>query len=146
MADQEVDVVLSESAQGALKKLKDYVEHYEKMPFAGKSDVKPDEILPHLRQALSTRFRSVSIANAGSAHRGGLVMVFDLQARVGSVSFTHNTVDLTGTFRDGNGKALGSVTGSGKSMVPYPNFHTSFPRAVDAAFAEFSRNLGQMKR
>ena len=36
--------------------------------------------------------------------------------------------------------------GSGKSMVPYPNFHTGFPKVVDAAFAQFSRNLAQMKR
>jgi hypothetical protein len=147
MADQEVEVVLSESTQGALKHLKDYVEHYEKMLFAGKSDVKPDEILPHLKQALSTRFKNVSIANGSSAHRrSGLVMVFDLRAQVGSVSFTHNTIDLAGTFKDGNGKVLGSVAGSGKSMVPYPAFHTSFPKAVDAAFADFSRNLAQMKR
>ena len=147
MADQEVEVVLSETTQGALKYLKDYVEHYEKMLFAGKSDVKPDEIVPHLRQALSLRFKNVVIANGGSAHRrSGLVMVFDLRAQVGSVSFTHNTVDLVGTFKDGNGKVLGRVAGSGKSMVPYPAFHTSFPKAVDAAFAEFSRNLAQMKR
>ena len=147
MADQEVEVVLSETTQGALKYLKDYAEHYEKMLFAGRSDVKPDEILPHLRQALSMRFKNVSIASGGSAHRrSGLVRVFDLRAQVGSISFTHNTVDLAGTFKDGNGKVLGRVAGSGKSMVPYPAFHTSFPKAVDAAFAEFSRNLAQMKR
>ena len=73
-------------------------------------------------------------------------MVFDLRAQVGSISFTHNTVELAGTFKDGNGKVLGSVAGSGKSMVPYPNFHTSFPKAADAAFADFSRNLARMKR
>jgi hypothetical protein len=147
LADQEVEVVLSDTAQAALKYLKDYVEHYEKMPFAGKSDVKPDEILPHLRQALSMRFKNISIASGGSARRrSGLVMVFDLRAQVGSISFTHNTVDLAGTFKDGNGKVLGRVAGSGKSMVPYPNFHTSFPKAADAAFADFSRNLARMKR
>ena len=144
MADQQVDVLLSENAQAALKYLRDYVEKFEKMPFTGKSDVKPDEILQQLQQVLSNRFRTVSIASDSSAshsNRTGLVMVFDLQAHVGSWSGTTNTVSLAGTFKDGNGKTLETVTASGKSTVPYPNFHTSFPKAVAVAFAECSQKL-----
>ena len=145
MADQEVDVVVSENTQAALKYLRDYVEKFEKMPFAWKSDVKPDEILPRLQQVLSARFKNVSILNESDGTRSkksGLVMVFDLQAHVGSSSFTTNTISLTGTFQGGNGKTLQTLTASGKSVVPYPAFHTSFPKAVAAAFAEFSQKLG----
>jgi hypothetical protein len=149
MADQEVDVLLSENTQAALKYLRDYVERFEKMPFAWKSDVKPDEIVQRLQQVLSARFRNVSILNESDGTRSkksGLIMVFDLQAHVGSFSGTHNTVSLSGTFKDGNGKVLQTVTASGKSTVPYPAFHTSFPKAVTAAFAEFSRKLGSYRQ
>jgi hypothetical protein len=145
MADQEVRVLISENTQAALKYLRDYVENFEKMPFAWKSDVKPDEILPRLQQVLSARFRNVSIGNgvsAGRHNKTGLVMVFDLQAHVGSWSGTTNTVSLTGTFKDSNGKTLETVSALGKSTVPYPASHTSFPKAVAAAFAEFSQKLG----
>jgi len=145
MADQEVDVLLSDNTQAALKYLRDYVEKFEKMPFAWKSDVKPDDIIQRLQQVLSARFRNVSILNESDGTRSkksGLIMVFDLQAHVGSFSGTHNTVSLSGTFKDGNGKVLQTVTASGKSTVPYPAFHTSFPKAVTAAFAEFSQKLG----
>ena len=145
MADQEVDVLLSENTQAALKYLRDYVERFEKMPFAWKSDVKPDEILQRLQQVLAGRFRNVSIENgtsAGRHNKTGLIMVFDLKAHVGSWSGTTNTVSLSGTFKDGNGKTLETVTASGKSTVPYPAFHTSFPKAAATAFAEFSQKLG----
>jgi hypothetical protein len=147
LSDRDVEVVLSDSGQAALKYLRDYVEHFEKMPFTGKSDVRPDDILPQLRQALSTRFKNVSVANEGSSRgKGGLVMVLDLEAHVGSFSGTHNELHLSGTFKSSDGKVLGSVTGAGKSTVPYPAFHTSFPKALNAAIADFSRNLGQLKR
>jgi hypothetical protein len=144
--DRDVEVVLSDSGQAALKYLRDYVEHYEKMPFTGKSDVRPDDILVQLRQALSTRFRNVSIVSEGSARgKGGLIMVLDLQAHVGSFSGTHNELHLSGTFKS-DGRVLASIAGAGKSTVPYPAFHTSFPKALDAAIADLSRNLSQMKR
>jgi hypothetical protein len=149
MADQEVDVLLSENTQAALRYLRDYVEGYEKMPFAGKSDVKPDEILPRLKQVLSSRFRNVSIINGSSQNRvtkGGLVMVFDLQAKVGSWSGTHNTISLSGTFKDGSGKALQTITAAGSTTVPYPAWRTHFPEALSAALTEFSQKLGDYRQ
>jgi hypothetical protein len=140
MADQQVEVSLSDNARAALRYLRDYVENYEKMPFAGKSD----EILPRLQQVLSSRFRNVSIITGSSqsrATKGGLIMVLDLEAKVGSWSGTHDTISLSGTFKDSSGKVLKTLIGSGKSTVPYPAFHTSYPKALAAALTEFSQKL-----
>ncbi|HEY2123938.1 MAG TPA: hypothetical protein VGG94_00630, partial [Chthoniobacterales bacterium] len=70
MHSQELHVVFTDNTRATLLYLKDYVENYEKMPFAGKSDVHPNEITERLRQVLSNRFRNVSIATEGSSNRG----------------------------------------------------------------------------
>jgi hypothetical protein len=141
MSSRSVQVVLTENTRAAILYLKNYVQTYESSPFAGKSDVHPDEILEQLRQALSTRFSNVSISDGSSSSRSeGLIMLFDLQARVGSISFTTNTVSFVATFKDG-GRTIQSIPASGRSTIPYPAFHTSFPKAVAAAFADFSQKL-----
>ncbi len=119
IADQQVQVVLSENTRVSLMHLRTYVETGEKIPFAPKSDVKPDEILERLRQVLSSRFRSVSILNgsSGSQSGNGLVMVFDLQAHVGMTSGEKNTVSIVGTFKDGSGKALQTITANGSTRT-----------------------------
>src|SRR5260370_37657938 len=85
MTSQELHVVFTDNTRAALMYLRNYVENFEKVPFAGKSDVNPNEITKRLRQVLSNRFKNVSIASDGSSARGvsGLIMVFDLQAHVG---------------------------------------------------------------
>ena len=124
--------------------LRNYVENFEKVPFAGKSDVNPNEITERLRQVLSNRFKNVSIANDGSSSRraSGLVMVFDLQAQVGAMSFQKNTVSFSGTFKDDRGKQIQTITATGTSTIPYPFWRTHFPEAVAAAFSDFSQKLG----
>src|SRR3977135_4079400 len=54
MRSRSVQVVFTENTRAALL----YLKNYEGKPF---SDVRPDEILQQLRQALSTRFSNVSI-------------------------------------------------------------------------------------
>jgi hypothetical protein len=144
MADQQVQVVLSENTRVSLMHLRTYVETGEKIPFAPKSDVKPDEVLARLRQVISNRFKSVSILNDSSGNQSGsgLVMVFDLQAHVGTTSGEKNTVSITGTFKDGSGKALQTITAVGSTTVPYPAWRTHFPEALSAALTEFSKKLG----
>ncbi|HXP34586.1 MAG TPA: hypothetical protein VN827_03470 [Chthoniobacterales bacterium] len=142
MQSHSVTVVLTENTRAAILYLKNYVQTYESMPFAGKSDVHPDEIFEQLRQALSTRFSNVSIPNGSSPSRsGGLTMVFDLQAHVGSVSFTANTVSFIATFKNSAGRQIQTIAASGKSTIPYPAFGTQFPKAVSRAFADFSQKL-----
>ena len=142
MRSRSVQVVLTENTKAALIYLRTHVQTYESMPFAGKSDVRPDEIMEQLRQALSTRFSNVSILNSGSPSRnGGLTMLFDLQAHVGSVSFTTNTVSFVATFKNSAGRTIQTISASGSSMIPYPNFSTQFPKAVAKAFADFSQKL-----
>ena len=147
IADQQIQVVLSENTRVSLMHLRTYVETGEKIPFAPKSDVKPDEILERLRQVLSSRFRSVSILNGSSGRESGssLVMVFDLQAHVGMTSGEKNTVSIVGTFKDGSGKALQTITAAGSTTVPYPAWRTHFPDALAAAFAEFSQKLSGVR-
>jgi hypothetical protein len=142
MNSRSVQVVLTENTRAAILYLKNYVQTYESMPFAGKSDVRPDEILEQLRQALSTRFSNVSILSGGSSSRsGGLTMLLDLQAHVGSISFTSNTVSFIATFKNSAGRTIQTISASGKSTIPYPAFGTQFPKAVSRAFADFSQKL-----
>jgi hypothetical protein len=134
MGSRSVQVVLTDNTRAAIL----YLKNYEGKPF---SDVRTGEILERLRQALSTRFSNVSISESNSTSRsGGLTMLFDLQAHVGSISFTGNTVSFIATFKDG-GRTLQTVSASGKSTVPYPNFSNQFSKAVERAFADFSQKL-----
>jgi hypothetical protein len=146
MADQSVQVVFTETTRASVMHLRTYVETAEKIPFAPKSDVKPDEVTERLRQVLSNRFRNVSISERFGNRLGeGLVMVFDLQAHVGMTSGEKNTVLIVGTFKDGRGKAIQTITANGSTTVPYPAWRTHFPDALAAAFAEFSQKLSGVR-
>jgi hypothetical protein len=134
MRSHSVTVVLTDNTRAAIL----YLKNYEGKPF---SDVRTGEILERLRQALSTRFSNVSISESNSTSRsGGLTMLFDLQAHVGSISFTANTVSFIATFKDG-GRTLKTISASGNSTVPYPAFSNQFSKAVERVFADFSQKL-----
>jgi hypothetical protein len=135
MRSHSVTVVFTDNTRASMLYLKN---NYEGKPF---TDVRTGEILERLRQALSTRFSNVSISESSSNSRsGGLTMLFDLQAHVGSISFTANTLSLTATFKDG-GRPLQTISASGKSTVPYPAFSNGFSKAVERVFADFSQKL-----
>lgn len=120
MTSQELHVVFTDNTRAALMYLRNYVENFEKVPFVGKSDVSPNEITERLRQVLSNRFKNVSIASEGSSSRGvsGLVMVFDLQAHVGMMSFQKTTVSFLATFKDGGGKPIQTVPPPEQGQYP----------------------------
>ena len=135
MNSRSVQVVLTENTRAAIL----YLKNYEGKPF---SDVRPDEILQQLRQALSSRFSNVSILESSSPSRsGGLTMLFDLRAHVGSISFTTNTISFIATFKNSAGRTIQTISASGKSTIPYPAFAMQFPKAVSRAFADFSQKL-----
>src|ERR1700737_3643061 len=111
MNSRSVQVVLTENTRAAIL----YLKNYESKPF---SDVRPKEILQQLRQALSTRFSNVSILESSTPSRSeGLTMLFDLQAHVGSISFTSNTVSFIATFKDGGG-TLQTISAARKNAMP----------------------------
>jgi len=141
MNSRSIQIVLTENTRAAIVYLRTYVQTIESIPFAPKSDVRPDEVLEQLRRALSTRFSNVSILQGGSSSRSGLTMIFDCQAHVGSSSFTSNTFSFTATFKNGAGRTLQTISSSGTSTIPYPAFATQFPKAVSLAFADFSQKL-----
>ena len=135
MRSHSVQVVLTDNTRAAIL----YLKNYDGKAF---SDVRTGEILERLRQALSTRFSNVSISESNSTSRsGGLTMLFDLQAHVGSISFTANTVSVIGTFKNSDGRTIQTISASGKSTVPYPAFSNQFSKAVERAFADFSQKL-----
>jgi hypothetical protein len=135
MTSRSVQVVLTDNTRAAILYLKDY----ENKPF---SNVRTGEILEQLRQALSIRFSNVSISESSSTSRSGrLTMFFDLQAHVGSISFTANTFSFVATFKNSAGRTIKTISASGKSTVPYPAFSNEFSKAVQRAFAEFSQKL-----
>ena len=138
MRSHSVTVVLTDNTRAAIL----YLKNYEGKPF---SDVRTGEISERLRQALSTRFSNVSISESNSTSRsGGLTMLFDLQAHVGSISFTANTVSFIATFKD-SGRTLQTISASGKSTVPYPAFSNQFSKAVERVFADFSLKLAAIR-
>jgi hypothetical protein len=139
MADQSIRVLFSPGTQAALEYLKTKKDEL---------DVKPNEIIERLRQVLSSRFSSVSIADDSSGKgRTGQVMVFDLQAQVaGGWAFQKNTVSFVATFKNGSGKTIQTISASGSSTVPMMPVRTYFPEAVAAAFADFSQKLGSGNR
>ena len=135
MSSRSVQVILTNNTRATIL----YLKTYEGKPFV---DVRSGEILEQLRQALSTRFSNVSISDSNSASRsGGLTMLFDLQAHVGSISFTANTVSFVATFKNSAGRTIQTISASGKSTVPYPAFSDDFSKAVQRAFADFSQKL-----
>lgn len=135
MNSRSVQVVLTENTRAALL----YLKNYEGKAF---SDVHTSDILEQLRQTLSTRFSSVSILQGGSSSRsGGLTMFFDLQAHVGSISFTANTISFVATFKNSGGRTIQTISGGGKSTVPYPAFSNGFSKAVERTFVDFSQKL-----
>lgn len=139
MQSHSVTVALTDNTRAAFLYLKDY----EGKSF---SDVRTGEILERLRQALSTRFSNVSISESSSTPRsGGLTMLFDLQAHVGSISFTANTVSFIATFKNSDGRTIQTISASGKSTVPYPAFSNQFSKAVERAFADFSQKLSALR-
>jgi len=139
MNSRSVQVVLTENTRAAILNLK----NYEDKPF---SNVRTGEILEQLRQALSTRFSNVSISESNSTTRsGGLTMFFDLQAHVGSISFTANTVSFVAMFKNSAGRTIQTISASGKSTVPYPAFSNEFSKAVQRAFADFSQKLSAVR-
>jgi hypothetical protein len=148
MTDQSVEVVFTDTTRASLMHLRTYVETVEKIPFAPKSDVKPDEVTERLRQVLASRFRNVSIVSerSGSRSANGLIMVFDLQAHVGMTSGETNSVAVTATFKNGNGHVISAITASGSTKVPYPAWRTHFPEALGTAFAEFSQKLSTVRQ
>lgn len=139
MRSRSVQVVLTDNTRATIL----YLKTYEGKPF---TDVRPDEILQQLRQALSARFNNVSILDGSSASRsGGLTMLFDLQAKVGSISFTKNTVSFVATFKNSAGRTVQTISASGESSVPYPAFSTQFSKAVSRALADFSQKLNTIR-
>jgi hypothetical protein len=135
MSSRSVQVILTDNTRAAILYLKDY----EGKAF---SDVRTGEILEQLRQALSTRFSNVLISESNSTSRsGGLTMLFDLQAHVGSISFTASTVSFVATFKNSAGRTIQTISASGKSTVPYPAFSNEFSKAVQRAFTDFSQKL-----
>lgn len=105
------------------------------MAQAGVDDLQPQIITDGLRQALGERFHPA----AGTA-KTGLVMVFDARATLGNHSGATTSLELTGTFKDGE-QVIETVTGTGSATVPYPAFTSGFHQAAQSAFAEFSGNL-----
>src|SRR5258708_2811229 len=104
MNSRSVQVVLTDNTRAALI----YLKNYEGKAF---SDVRTGEILERLRQALSTRFSNVSISESNSTSRsGGLTMLVDLQAHVGSISFTANTVSFIATFKNSPGRPIQTIS------------------------------------
>ena len=139
MRSHSVTIVLTDNTRAAIL----YLKNYEGKPF---SDVRTGEILERLRQALSTRFSNVSISESNSTSRsGGLTMLVDLQAHVGSISFTANTVSFTATFKNSAGRTIQTISASGKSTVPYPAFSNQFSKAVERVFADFSLKLAAIR-
>jgi hypothetical protein len=112
-------------------------------PGAGR-DINPQILLEKLDQTLTPRFkRVVQVADMTEAGRArcDLIMIYDAQVRMGSISGQINTVEVSGIFLDAAEQVIEKVTGQGTSRIPYPAFTLKLGKAADEAFSEFARNL-----
>jgi PDZ domain len=142
---QQLRVVMSETTMASFKKLSVLKSSGQVLSFGIKNDINtPDDVKKRLLEALSPPFSRISIGNnsSESGNRGdGLTMIFDLRFTLPIMSPCNNTVQISGTFIDANGKVIQIFNGSGLSHRPYGSFSTHFPAALTAAFNEFSNNL-----
>jgi len=91
---------------------------------ASVGEFEPKRLATDINETLNTRFREVVRVNSldESKTQGcNVVLAFDLQVKIGTISFQEVSVAITGTLADNKGGQLDTVTGNGKGTVPFPN-------------------------
>ncbi|HEX9023016.1 MAG TPA: caspase family protein [Geobacteraceae bacterium] len=126
-------VIYSENTRNCLK----YVADAKASSFSG-GRVDPDDaaLLHSSRDLLEGTFgRVVAVKSFDEARAANaqLVAIVDMYAKIGSVSFTTTSFDMTFDFRGLNKEPIAVAKGEGSGMVPYPAFTLRWDTSVATA-------------
>ncbi|WP_421900625.1 caspase family protein [Maridesulfovibrio sp.] len=108
-------------------------------------DYAPD----NLQKILSRSFGEVvKVDSLDQARILGLdvVMVFDMQVSLGSMSGEQSSVDLKGSFVDWERRVLVEIEGNGLGTVPYPAKSVGFREAAGKALQALNNELGASRK
>ncbi len=147
-ASAKLCLMLTENTDKAVDLLRENHDFHAKWGGSGGEEINPKQRIADLTELLTSRFREtvrVKSLDEVQVHQCNLALALDLQIKVGSISFTTNSVEISGTFVDDKGARLDMLSGTGESMVPYPNFKLNFIRAWTQALTSFGDNLENSK-
>jgi hypothetical protein len=111
---------------------------------ASVGEFEPKRLVADITDTLNTRFREIVRVHSldESKSQGcNVVLAFELQVVIGTLSFQDVSVAMAGTLADDKGNRLDTVSGSGKGTLPWPNigpggvFSDSWNKAL-AAFGD----------
>jgi len=129
-------VILTENTKASLKSLAGRANMESTLNFGmGADDVQPQILLDGIRQILSKRFQQLP-----GEQNSSFVLVFDAQAKLGMVTGSTTSLELTGTFKEDD-KTIDIIQGEGSSKIPFPAVNFAFHKAADSAFVQFDENL-----
>ena len=143
-ASAKLCLMLTENTDKAVDLLRENHDFHAKWGGSGGEEINPKQRIADLTELLTSRFREtvrVKSLDEVQVHQCNLALALDLQIKVGSISFTTNSVEISGTFVDDKGVRLDMLSGTGESMVPYPNFKLNFMRAWTQALTSFGDSL-----
>jgi Caspase domain len=104
-----------------------------------------DRLLAELSDALKTRFGNVERVASLELTKGracSVVLGLDMKTRVGAYPNEEVSVELVGTFLDGQGGSLDTVRGEGIDVVPNPGAGLPLSRFWGSALAPVAPNAG----
>ncbi len=115
---------------------------------ASVSEFEPKRLVADITDTLNTRFREtvrVRSMDEGKSLGCDVVLAFELQVVIGTLSFQEVSVAMTGTLADSNGNRLDAVSGSGKGTLPWPNTGPGgvFSDSWNKALAAFGSGLDE---
>ncbi|WP_320172377.1 caspase family protein [Maridesulfovibrio sp.] len=141
---------------GNVQKSQDFISKYREAMKMGifsntgaMEDLDTAYVSNNLRKILTRLFGEVvKVDSLEQARSMGLdlVMVFDTQVSLGSMSGEQNSVNLKGSFVDWERRVLAEVEAHGVSVVPYPASSVGFKEAAGRALAALSNELGTSRR
>ena len=111
-------------------------------------DVDPKARVSELIELLTLRFGEtirVQSLDEVRVHKCNLALALDVQIKVGAISFSTNSVEISGTLIDDKHAPLDTLKGTGESTVPFPAFTLNFLPAWNQALASFGENLDSSK-
>ncbi len=118
-------VIYSENTRNSLKYIAAFKESASRMFSSGQADPDDAALLHSIRDLLEGMFgRVVAVKSFDEARAANaqLVAIVDMYAKIGSVSFTTTSLDLTIDFRGLDKEPIAVAKGEGSGMVPYPAF------------------------
>ena len=149
-ASAKLCLMLTENTEKAMSHLNEARNMYANTPFGDSyaSEVDTKQRVAELTELFTSRFREtirVKSLDEIQAHRCNLALALDIQLQLGTVSFSTNSVEISGAFANDKGVRLDVLPGTGQSTVPWPNTSLKFLSAWNQALTSFGDSLDNSK-